>query len=195
MGETSDRIRREIERTRAELTQDTDRLVNRADPRAVIDRRTHRMRRKAGKVKDRIMGSIPSQGSGEDSTKSSLRQNAGQLTDAVGAAPRQAVQQTQGNPLAAGLIAFGAGLLAASLISESKAERRAAQQVQDRAGAMIEPVGQAVSESVDQVKEQATESARDAGESLKESASDRARSTGEQARQEAKSASEEMRGS
>lgn len=195
MGETSDRIRQEIERTRAELTQDTERLVNRADPRAVIDRRTHRMRRKAGEVKDRIMGSIPSQGSGEDSTESSLRQNAGQITDAVGSAPQQAVRQTQGNPLAAGLIAFGAGLLAASLISESKAERRVAQQVQDRAGPMIEPVGQAVSESVDRVKEQATESARDAGETLKGSASERARSTGEQTRREAKSASEEMRGS
>lgn len=195
MGETSDRIRQDIERTRAELTQDTDRLVDRANPRKAIDRRTHRMRRKAGEVKDRVMGSIPSQGSGGSSTRSSIRQNAEQMTDAVRSAPQQAVQQTRGNPLAAGLIAFGAGLLAASLISESRAERRAARQVQDRAGAMIEPVEQAVSGSVDRVKEQATDSTREAGEHLKESASDRARSTGEQARHEAKSASEEMRGS
>lgn len=195
MGETSDRIRQDIERTRAELTQDTDRLVNRADPRAAIDRRANRMRRKAGEVKDRVMGSIPSQGSSKDSTGSSIRQNAGQMADAVKSAPQQAVQQTQGNPLAAGLIAFGAGLLAASLISESRAERRAAREVQDRAGTMIAPAEQALSESVDRVKEQATESARDAGESLKESASDRAQSTGEQARHEAKSTSEKMRGS
>lgn len=195
MGETSDRIRQDIERTRAELTQDTDRLVNRADPRNAIDRRAHRMRRKAEEMKDRGMGSMPTQGSGEHSTGSSIRQNAGQMTDAVKSAPRQAVRQTQGNPLAAGLIAFGAGLLVASLISESRAERRAARQIQDRAGSMIEPVEQAVSESVDRVKEEATESARGAGESLKESASERARSTGEHAQHEAKSASEEMRGS
>lgn len=195
MGETSDRIRQDIERTRAELTEDTDRLVNRANPRTAIDRRAHRIRRKAEGVKDRVMGSIPSQGAGEHSTENPVRQNAGQMADAVKSAPQQAVQQTRGNPLAAGLIAFGAGLLAASIISESRSEQRAARRLQDHAGAMIEPVERAVSESVGRVKEQATESARDAGENLKESASERARSTGEQAQHEAKSASEEMRGS
>ncbi|MFD3685407.1 DUF3618 domain-containing protein [Nocardiopsis sp. NPDC058631] len=194
MGETSDRIRQDIELTRAELTQDTDKLVSRANPRTEIDRRTRQVRHRAQEMKDRVMGSMPS-GSDGDSTGSAIRQNAGQLADTVRSAPQQAAQQTRGNPLAAGLIAFGAGLLAASLLSESKAEQRAAQQVQNRAGGMIEPVEQAVSESVDRVKEQATESARDAGEQLKESASEKAQSTGEQAQKEAKGASEEMRGS
>ncbi|MGW8527890.1 MULTISPECIES: DUF3618 domain-containing protein [Nocardiopsidaceae] len=195
MGETSDRIRQDIERTRAELTEDTDRLVSRANPKNVIDRRTHRMRRRAHDMKERVMGSMPSPGSGGDSAGGSIRQNADQMAGAVRSAPQQALQQTQGNPLAAGLIAFGAGLLAASLLSESRAERQAAQQVQDRAGGMIEPVQRAVSESVDRVREQATESARGAGEHLKESASEKAHATGEQAQHEAKSASEEIRGS
>jgi len=194
MGETSDRIRQDIEFTRAELTQDTDRLVNRANPRTAINRRTRRMRHRAQGMKDRVMGSMPSPGSDGDSTEGSMRQNAGQMADTVRSAPQQAVQQTRGNPLAAGLIAFGAGLLAASLLSESRAEQRAAQQVHDRAGGMVGPVEQAVSESANRVKEQAAESARDAEEHLKESASEKARSTGEQAQQEAKGASEEMRG-
>ncbi|WP_017589828.1 DUF3618 domain-containing protein [Nocardiopsis ganjiahuensis] len=195
MGETPDQIKRDIERTRTELTQDTDRLVDRANPKSVIDRRTHRMRLRARGMKDRVMGSMPSPGSSGSSPGSAVRQNADQAAEAVRSAPQQAVQQTQGNPIAAGLIAFGAGLLTASLLSESQSEQRAAQRLQDRAGEVIEPARQAVSESVGRVREQASESARDAGEHLRESASERARSTGEHAQQEARSATERMRDS
>ena len=191
MGETSDQLKQDIEWTRAELTRDTDRLVNRADPRNAVNRKTRRMRERAQDMKDRVMGSTPSSGE----AKEKVRRNAGQAGDAVRSAPRQVVQQTQGNPIAAGLIAFGAGLLAASLLSESKAERRAAQSLQERAGEVIDPAKQSIMESAESVKEGATESARGTGERLKESASEAARSTGEQAQQEARTAAEEARGS
>lgn len=190
MGETSDRIKQDIERTRAELTYDTDRLVDRANPRHMIDRRTQRMRDKARGLRDRVMGAAPS-----SDTTENIKRNAGHMADAVKSAPQQAVQQTQGNPLAAGLIVFGAGLLAASLLSESRTEQRAAQKVQERAGGAIGSAKEAVTESAGRVKEGATESAREAGEHLKGSASEAAQSTGEHARHEAKSAAEEMRGS
>ncbi|WP_236572110.1 hypothetical protein [Nocardiopsis sp. FR4] len=115
--------------------------------------------------------------------------------DMARSVPERAVRQTQGSPIAAGLIAFGAGLLAASVISESRAEQRAAQRVSERAGEAMEPVRRAMAESAGHVKEQAAESARSAGEHLKGSATEAAQTTGEHARHEAKSAADEMRGS
>ena len=43
---------------------------------------------------------------------------------AIGDAPAQVKTKTQGNPLAAGLIAFGAGLLVSSLIPASRRNAR-----------------------------------------------------------------------
>ncbi|RKS08366.1 uncharacterized protein DUF3618 [Nocardiopsis sp. Huas11] len=191
MGEAPDRIRQDIERTRAELTEDTDRLVNRVDPRQAIERRKDRVRRRAQGLRERVMGSKPS----SQAAMSGIRRNAEQVGEAARSAPRQAVEQTRGNPLAAGLIAFGAGLLAASLLSESEAERRAAQQAREYAPEMVDSARRAVSESAERVRDQAVESAREAGEHLKESATDAAHSTGEQARDEVASASRQGHGS
>ncbi|MFB0840543.1 hypothetical protein ACETK3_21425, partial [Arthrobacter sp. E44] len=58
------------------------------------------------------------------------------LSDAghtVSAAPDQVKAKTAGNPLAAGLIAFGAGLLVSSLIPPSQKEREAADQLKTAA--------------------------------------------------------------
>ncbi|NYH51460.1 MULTISPECIES: DUF3618 domain-containing protein [Nocardiopsis] len=189
MGETPDQIRHDIERTRSELTHDTDRLANRADPRNIVERRTRRVRDRAQHLRNRVMGSTPS----SKEVSGEMRQTAHQATEMARSVPQQAAHQAQGNPIAAGLIAFGAGLLAASVISESRAEQRAAQRVSERAGPVIEPAKQAVTESAEHVKEQATESARSAGEHLKGSASEAAHKTGEHAQHETKAATEEMR--
>ena len=52
---------------------------------------------------------------------------------AVTGAPAQLTSQARGNPLAAGLIAFGVGLLAGSLLPTSAAEQQAATKVKDAA--------------------------------------------------------------
>jgi hypothetical protein len=51
-------------------------------------------------------------------------------------APRRAKRKTQGNPLAAGVIAFGLGMLVSSLIPSSEKEREAVSQLQEN----LEPV-------------------------------------------------------
>ncbi|WP_150244015.1 DUF3618 domain-containing protein [Nocardiopsis quinghaiensis] len=191
MGETPDQIRQDIERTRSELTHDTDRLAHQADPRNIVERRTRQVRHRAQHLKDRVMGSTPS----SKEVSGEMRHTAHQATDMARSVPERTAHQTQGNPVAAGLIAFGAGLLAASVISESRTEQRAAQRVGERAGPVIEPARQAMTESAEHVKEQATESARSAGEHLKGSASEAAQTTGEHAQHKARSAAEEMRGS
>jgi hypothetical protein len=70
-------------------------------------------------------------------------------------------RRAQGNPLAAGVIAFGLGMLVSSLIPSSEKEREAVSQLQDN----LEPV-----------KEKATEVARDIGEGLRPAAQDAAES-------------------
>jgi hypothetical protein len=75
--------------------------------------------------------------------------------EAVRQAPRRAKRKAQGNPLAAGMIAFGLGMLVSSLIPSTEKEREAVSQLQEN----LEPV-----------KEKASEVARDIGEGLKPAA-------------------------
>ena len=87
-------------------------------------------------------------------SESAVASAAGVLHDAgelLQQAPRKVAQATQGSPIGVGLIAFGAGMLAAALVPETEAERRAAQQVAEYAGpalAPLQPVGQALASDV-----------------------------------------------
>jgi hypothetical protein len=81
------------------------------------------------------------------------------MSDAAGSAPRAVRQQTQGNPLAAGLIAFGVGWLVSSTIPASQREQDLARAAQDKAGDLAQPV-----------KEQAQEVAANLQEPMKQSA-------------------------
>jgi gas vesicle protein len=84
------------------------------------------------------------------------------------------VRQTQGNPLAAGLIAFGVGWLVSSLLPASEKEKELAQQaesaVREHKDALLEPAKQAAQEIGDQLKP----AAQEAVESVKATAQDAA---------------------
>ncbi|MDA0565696.1 DUF3618 domain-containing protein [Streptomonospora sp. S1-112] len=188
MGTAPDQIRGDIELTRAELTRDVNRLADRTSPRAIARRRTEAVRHRAHHMRERVMGSA-------SQTSGSMKEGGGQAMDAVRSVPDQVVHQTQGNPVAAGLIAFGAGLLAASLLSESKAERQAAQRLREEAGDAVRPVEQSVAESAERLKGGARESARQAAEEVKGSAQGAAQATGRQAQEDARHVSETARDS
>jgi hypothetical protein len=93
--------------------------------------------------------------------KDTASQKASEARDAVREAPRRMKRRAQGNPLAAGVVAFGLGMLVSSLIPSSEKEREAVSQLQGN----LEPV-----------KEKATEVAKDVGESLKPAAQEAAAS-------------------
>ena len=78
--------------------------------------------------------------------------------------------KTQGNPLAAGLIAFGVGMLVAALIPPSDKERELAATVEDKAQPLVEGVKDAARE----VGENLREPAREAVDSVKVTAQDAA---------------------
>ncbi len=90
----------------------------------------------------------------------------------MSSAPDAVRQRTEGNPLAAGLIAFGAGWLISSLLPASPAEQRAASTVKDAASEYGPPVARQAGQAVQGAKEQLGESARQAAESVRETASD-----------------------
>jgi hypothetical protein len=114
------------------------------------------------------------------------RKPAGKAPEAVKSAPDQVIRQAQGNPLAAGLIAFGTGLLAASLLPGSQAERRAGAQLREQGAGLVEPVKQAVTESGQQLGDDLGTQAKQAASEVKKAAGQAAQETGQQAREQAR---------
>ena len=147
-----DEIRSDIERTRRELGQDVDALADKVNPAKAAQRQTDKVRRAATRLKDRVMGTASDV---VDSTQDAV----GHAGEAVADAPRKVASATQGNPIAVGLIAFGVGLLAASLIPASRAEQQAAEKVKDAAAPLVDEAKDVAMESADHLREPAKEAA------------------------------------
>jgi len=182
-------IRRQIEDTRRELSYDVDALNEKVNPARVVDRRVSAAKGRMTNLKERVMGSaqdttssahgMASNAAGSVQTAASsaagtVQDAASSAVGAVQQAPDAVVRQTQGNPLAAGLIAFGVGWLVSSLLPASEKEKQLAQQaesaVREHKDALLEPAKQAAQEIGDQLKP----AAQDAVESVKSTAQDAA---------------------
>jgi hypothetical protein len=118
--------------------------------------------------------------------RDTVSEKATEAGEAVRQAPARLKRRAQGNPLAAGVIAFGLGMLVSSLIPSSEKEREAVSQLQEN----LEPV-----------KEKAAEVAKDVGESLKPAAQEAAESVRttaqegvETVKQEGQSAAQDLKG-
>jgi hypothetical protein len=116
------------------------------------------------------------------SAAETVSETAGHAAQAVREAPDQAMRQAQGNPLAAGLVAFGAGLLVASLLPATRVEQDAVRQVGERASDYVEPVKEAIAESGQRLKDEAGGAVQDAVHAVQETAGEAARTTAEQAK-------------
>src|SRR5690349_1553509 len=124
------RVRGEIEALRDDLGDTLDELTYRASPRHVVSRRTSRMRRTAMNIRHRVMGSAQHTADSMQATARGTIDHAtstvDELAEQARRAPEMVERQTAGNPLAAGVVAFGAGLLLASLFSPTDTEVDAA---------------------------------------------------------------------
>src|SRR5215216_4439656 len=85
--------------------------------------------------------------------------------DAASGAPSQVRAKAQGNPLAAGVIAFGVGWLVSSLLPSSAKEQEAAQQLKEKAQPLAQEAAQSVkgaaTDAAQTVKEEGTSAAQD----------------------------------
>jgi len=171
-----DEIRAEIERTRAAVSDDVNRLTDTANPKNVAKRQVDKAKEAVMNVKDTVMGSASDALDASDATQAigdkagqareALGDKADQARQAVGQAPGTVKAKTRGNPLAAGVIAFGAGLLISSLIPSSQKEQRAVSQLQEN----LEPLKEKATDAVKEVADNLRQPAQDAAASVKESA-------------------------
>src|SRR3954451_8215783 len=103
------------------------------------------------------------------SAASTISDTASSAAAAVQEAPQAVRRQTRGNPLAAGLIAFGAGWLVSSLLPASRQEQELADQAKQVAQERVQPV---LTQVAGEVKENLAGPAQDAVESVKLTAQD-----------------------
>ncbi|MFE9692875.1 DUF3618 domain-containing protein [Micromonospora sp. NPDC005806] len=189
MSTDPDQIRREIEATRSNLSSDVDALAYKVSPSRIVDDRKQRARNALLNVRDKVMGTASdlghstghaahSVGDHTSSAASAVGDRAHAAAASVGDAPHRAPhvlrEKSEGNPIAAGLIAFGVGMLVSSLIPATRREQQVAAQVKEKAvehgGVVKEKLGEVAGE----LKEELREPARHATESVKSTTQDAA---------------------
>ncbi len=187
-------IQRRIEQTRAELSSDVDALGDKVSPSRIVERRVNVARGAVSSLRDRVMGS-DSDGSGvgdkAQSAFGSVQSAASSVADTATSAPETIRRQAQGNPLAAGLVAFGVGLLASSLLPASSSEQRLATQVKDKATDVGQPLVEQAQQAAKEVAGNLQQPAQEALDQVKSTASEGASSTAEHAKSAAQDVKEQ----
>ena len=182
-----DRIRREIERTQDGLARDVGLLTDKVTPTKIAKRRADRARATARRWKDAVMGSAPASAASSaadrahDATQSvaaTMHEAPGAAAETAGEIPRRVREHTEGNPLAAAVLAFGAGWLISSLLPVTEREKRVGARAADLAEPLVERAGQVASE----VKGQLGPPTDDAVESVRSVAGEAGRVVTDEAR-------------
>ena len=126
-----EQIRDDIEQTQRELSADVDALTTKLSPQRVVHDRIQRARTAVGSMKQRVTGGAAQKASADggtaapaaDAATGTVASAKGTVSSAASSAARTAgtvtaaaVRGIQANPVAAALIAFGAGWLIAALL-------------------------------------------------------------------------------
>lgn len=182
MGQSTDTLTRDIESTRESLSRDFDELTDKVSPGRIIDRRKEAVGSKVRNVKDKIMGTADSATSSAAGAGQNVGEAASHAVDTAG-------QQVRGNPLAAGLVAFGAGMVISALLPATEAEAAAAEKLVDTAQEQGQPLVDQAKSAAQEVAGNLKSSATEAAEDLKESAQESV----ENVKGEAQDATEEVK--
>jgi ElaB/YqjD/DUF883 family membrane-anchored ribosome-binding protein len=169
MGNSTDQLRREIEHTRADLGETLDAIGDRVSPGRMIERRKNRFVGSVRAVRDRVMGTAADAGRTFEDTGRAIADTAGDAVGSLRETPDALRHQAQGNPLAAGAVAFGFGVLAASMIPPSQREKQATEQLMDKAG---EPLRDELKHAGQEMAEHLKEPAREALEGVRQTATE-----------------------
>lgn len=179
MGQgTEEQLTTDIENTRRDLSRNLDALHERVSPSQMVQRRKAATRNRLHSMKDKVMGTAQGARQGVSSTGSSLGDTASgaasSVTDTAQDAMGTMQQKAEGNPLAAGLIAFGAGVLISSMMPASEKEQQAAQRLMSQAKEHGQPVmdeARSVGQQMGQeLKQQASQAAEEVKSTAQESA-------------------------
>ena len=136
-----EQIRDDIEQTQRELSADVDALTTKLSPQRVVHDRIQRARTAVGSMKQRVTGGAAQKASADggtaapavDAADGAMSPAKGTVSSATSSAAKTAgtvtaaaVRGIQANPVAAALIAFGAGWLLGALLPSPvrRSERR-----------------------------------------------------------------------
>jgi hypothetical protein len=111
-----------------------------------------------------------------------------QVRDGIAETPATIRRRTQGNPLAAGVIAFGGGLLVGSLLPETKAEQKVARSLEPSVSGIAQQageIGKGVAEDVKATAAEAIEEVKGNAALAAENVKDEAKEAVTRARDEA----------
>lgn len=202
MTDSPEAIRADIERTRRELGRDADALVDKVTPSKIMDRQTSKLKGAFGSVRERVMGAVDDAGSSVHRAGSNV---VGSVSDSVSGAgssvsdaTHRAAAKAEGNPMAVGLIAFGAGLLISSLIPASEKEKRMAEDVKEQAQPLLDEaksVAQEVGANLKEPAQEAAASVKDAATGAADTVRSEAQSSAENVTDRAKEARGNVQGS
>lgn len=179
MNTDPSRLREDIEQTRSRLSDNVDALADQANPAHMAKRQVSKVKAATGRFLDRVLGTAEDVRDaavdtaqqaveGVQEAAEGVSARAHDVVESVADAPAAARRQTQGNPLAAGVVAFGLGLLLAAAFPPSRKERELAQAVKEQAKPLTDQIVAAGQEVVENLAEPAQE----AFDSLKESATE-----------------------
>lgn len=183
-------LRSEIEQTRANLSQNVNALGEAVTPGAIARRQVDKVKGAGVGVKDKIMGSAEDARSSVSGSVSGLGDSAGNVAGAAGnmagSAQQTARRKAQGNPLAAGLIALGAGWLVGSLLPASEKERQAAGTVKEKAQPLVSEAQSVAKEAAQNLQQPAQEAVENV-KATAQDASQTVKSEGQSATEDVKS--------
>ncbi|OEI68898.1 DUF3618 domain-containing protein [Curtobacterium sp. ER1/6] len=188
---TPEEIRADIERTRGALGSDVDALADKVSPSSIAHRQSEKVKSRFQGVRDSVMGSAHSAGP-------SVSGSASGATDRAKDVAHEGVRKAKGNPLAVGLIAFGAGWLASSLIPTSDKEEQLAGELKDKAAPLVEDVKSQAKDVGSQLGDVAKEHAQDLKGTAQDAAQtvkDEAQGAASDVQDHAKSAADDVRSS
>ena len=193
MGQTPDQLRRDIETTRDHLGNTLGAIEDHVSPRAIMDRRRSAMADRWRSARDAVMGRVDDMTSSASETAQDVGGNA---SSAVRDAPHMVAQGAQGNPWAAGVIAFGAGLLAAQLVPATRTEQKEVRRVVEE----VKPLAEDAKQVASDIGSDLTQQGRERVEGLKGDVADAAsavrgtaRSTTEDTREAGRAAAQDVR--
>jgi gas vesicle protein len=195
VAEVTQELRHDIERIRDDLDTTLDTLGERVSPRKIARRRKDAVRARVTRIRTAVMGSAEGTGTAVAGqarhVAGSMQEGASRGAEQIREAPQTIQQQTRGNPLAAGLIAFGAGMVVATLFPPTEAEQRAADAVQER----VEPLKDQAVEAGREMKDHLQESARESAQQVKDTATEAAQEVKGQTQSSAQGATEQAKSS
>lgn len=150
MSDSPDAIRANIEKTRNEFGEDVDALADKVSPSKIVHRQTNKMKTALHSVRERVMGAA-------DDVEDTVKDMSGSVTSGIGDVTHRAAAKAEGNPLAVGLMAFGAGLLLASLIPASEKEKQIAEDIKEEAQPLMDEAAEVAKNMGEELKEPAEE--------------------------------------